>query len=123
MRDPSPFSLGLILRGRAYGRRTPRSDLDVALAAAALDFRLDLFFLGESVLQLVTDRETEESMLPAGYRAWASLPQLADVRVFAESGWLEDCARRGLQIGVPVNAMTARAMSDTWRRCAQVLVL
>jgi sulfur relay (sulfurtransferase) DsrF/TusC family protein len=123
MPQASRFRLGLIIRGAPYGKRTPRSDVDLALAAAALDFRLDLFFLGESVLQLLADRAPEDSRLPAGYRAWASLPELAEARFYVEEDRFEACAGKGLTLALPVTPLSAGQMPDIWRRCQQVLVL
>lgn len=115
--------LALIVRGRPYGRRAPRVDLDLALAAAALDFRLEVYFLGEALLQLAADRDGAAARLPPGYRAWAALPDLADVRMFGERAWLQRCAEHGIELLLQVEGLDEGQMSAGWRRCRNALVV
>ena len=114
--------LALIVRGRPYARRAPRADLDLALAAAALDFGLDVYFVGEALLQLAAQRDAAAARLAPGYRAWAALPGLADVRMFAERDWLERCARSGIELLVPVEGLDAGQLRARWRACRHALV-
>jgi sulfur relay (sulfurtransferase) complex TusBCD TusD component (DsrE family) len=114
--------LALIVRGLPYGRRSARSDLDLALAAAALDFRVDVFFLGGAVMQLAARRDAGGALLPAGYRAWASLCDNAEFRVYAEKCWLDFCVERDIGLLMPVVPLTLEEISSAWRGCDQVLV-
>lgn len=115
--------LALIVRGRPFGRRAPRADLDLALAAAAMDFDLEVYFLGEALLQLAAERDSAAALLPPGYRAWAALPGLAAVRVFGELEWLQRCERGGIELTMPVEALSPEQMRAGWRRCRHAMVV
>lgn len=115
--------IGLVVRAAPYARRAPRADLDVALAAAALDFGVDVFFLGEALLQLAARRDTAAAQLPPGLRGWSALPDLGCARLFAERDWLKRCEREGIELSAPVTALPADEMRRAWARCSQVLVL
>lgn len=116
-------SLALIVRGLPYARRAPRADLDLALAAAALDFRLEVYFVGPALLQLAADRGGAAAQLPPGYRAWAALPELADVRLFGEHEWLRRCEDHGIELFLPVAGLQEGQMRAGWRQCRTTLVV
>jgi tRNA 2-thiouridine synthesizing protein C len=78
--------LALIVRQGPYQGRSARDQLDIALAAAASDLELELFFLGPGVLQLLASQEPEPADLPRGARGWKSLPTLTTVRAWVEQG-------------------------------------
>jgi sulfur relay (sulfurtransferase) DsrF/TusC family protein len=115
--------LVLLLRGRPYRQRAARADLDLALTAAALDFDLDLYFLGAALLQLAAGRDGAAALLPAGYRAWGALPDLTGLRAYAEREWLERCARHSIELLLPVQGLDADEMTDRWRQCRHALLL
>jgi sulfur relay (sulfurtransferase) DsrF/TusC family protein len=119
----SVAGLALIVRGHPWQHRAARADLDLALAAAAMDFRLEVYFLGEALMQLAADRDSEAALLPPGYRAWAALPELADARFYGESEWLDRCASASIELTLPVRALSAEQMQAGWRRCRHALVL
>lgn len=113
----------MIVRSRPYAHRAARADLDFALAAAAMDFELEIYFVGDAVLQLADQRNSGGAMLPPGYRAWAALPDLVSTRVFAEELWTERCRERGISLLMPVEGLPAQQMSQAWRDCPRVMVL
>lgn len=115
-------TLALVIRSLPYARRSARAELDVALAAAALEWPLHLYFLGAAVLQLVPEREPGPVRLPAGYRAWSGLPELTDVRAFAEPAWLARLARQPAPLLLLPEPLDAAAMREHWRGCAAVSV-
>jgi sulfur relay (sulfurtransferase) DsrF/TusC family protein len=130
MQSVNPLHLGLVIRSGAYAQRSPRTQLDVALLAATLDFRLSLYFVGEAVLQLAHGHgvrpDTSAALLPPGYRAWASLPGLFErslLEVFAEPHWLDRMQHGGLVASLQLQAMTSEEMRSSWNRCDRVLVL
>jgi len=116
-------SLALIVQAAPYRRRVARSDVDIALAAAALDFNIRVYFQGWSVMQLAARRNAAKALLPDGYRAWAALPDLADARIFAERKWLDFCHAAELGLILPVEALGGAEMKRSWRDCDHVLVL
>jgi len=116
-------SLALIVQGAPYRRRVARSDLDMALAAAALDFNIRVYFPGHSVMQLAARRDVLKALLPKGYRAWATLPELAGARIFADRKWLDFCLAAELELILPVEALGEAEMKRSWRGCDHVLVL
>lgn len=126
----APFHLGLIVRSQVYEQRSARTQLDVALLAATLDFHLNLYFVGAAVLQLVpgaqAKSDTASALLPAGYRAWASLPDLfeyAEFHAFAEPAWLDRLQTLGMQSCLPLQARASREMRQAWVACDRLLVL
>jgi len=114
--------MGLIVRHPPWRQRAARADVDLALAAAAMDFRIEVYFLGSALLQLAAERDSRLALLPTGYRAWASLPGLSDVRVYAEQAWLDECRRRGIPLLLDPEPLSPAAMRDGWRRCRHVLM-
>jgi len=116
-------SLALIVQSAPYSGRVARADVDIALAAAALEFEIRVYFQGFSMLQLVARRNASNALLPTGYRAWAALPDLVDARIFAERKWLDVCQAAGLQLVLPVEALGEAEMVRSWRSCDHVLVL
>jgi sulfur relay (sulfurtransferase) DsrF/TusC family protein len=116
-------SLALIIRRAPYRDRVARADIDIALAAAALDFQVSICFMGLSLLQLAARTNGPEAMLPKGYRAWASLPDLTATRFYAEQRWLEFCQAEGLELLTPVEALDESEMRRAWRSCDHVLAL
>jgi sulfur relay (sulfurtransferase) DsrF/TusC family protein len=122
MRPGPSERLALIVRNHPWRNRAARADLDVALAAAAMDFGLEVYFLGSALLQLARERDPSAAMLPVGYRAWAALPDLAEAAVYAERGWFERLDGAAIQWILPVQTLSAEAMSLRWRRCNHVLM-
>jgi sulfur relay (sulfurtransferase) DsrF/TusC family protein len=118
-----PARLALVVRGHSWHLRAARTDLDFALAAAAMDFSLEVYFLGPALLQLADERDSEAALLPAGYRAWAALPELAELVVYAEREWLEYCDRTAVRLLLPVQGLSAEDLRAGWRQCRHVLVV
>jgi sulfur relay (sulfurtransferase) DsrF/TusC family protein len=121
-RECSP-SLGMIVNTPPYGNRTARDSIDFALAAAAMDFELRVYFPGLAILQLAAERNASAAMLPGGYRAWAALPDLSAARIFVEQQWQVFCQARELDLVMPVEALSAAGMKQSWRGCDHVIVL
>ena len=115
--------LALIIRSWPGRSREARAEVDLALAALALDFELDVYFTGDAILQLAEDRNAVEALLPGGYRAWAALPDLGEARLFAESSWLKRCEKNGIGLTLPVEGLGFGRMKRQWRECDQVVVL
>ena len=115
--------LGLIVRSVSYQKRSARSELDIALVVAALEIPVRLYFLGSSVLQLVEKRTLSDAQLPAGYRAWASLPELTDVAVFAEPQWQKKLQENQLDTVLETCPMTLPLMRSDWQACSRTIIL
>ena len=116
-------SLALIVRRSPYQQRSSRLDLDVALAAAVMDFKVEVYFVGVALLQLIKTRDPAPALLPAGYRAWGSLPDLGDVAVFAENHWLAQFPEPDFSLVLPVTGIETVQMKAAWRRCDYSMVL
>ena len=115
--------LGLLVRQPPWGGRSGRDQLDLAMAAAALEIELELFFIGDGVLQLLDQRQPLAAQLPSTHLGWRALSELTRVQAYAQSGFLsaplEDEARLlpGLQF------LDTGAMHALQGRCDRVLVL
>ena len=116
-------AVALVIRSVPYQQRSARSQLDVALLAAALERPVQLYFLGAAVLQLLAERDLQAAALAPGYRAWASLPELTAVTVYAEPAWIDFAASHSLPLVLEPEPMDADAMGNAWRGCAAVMVL
>jgi len=116
-------TIGLIIRSASYEKRSARSQLDVALVVAALEIPLKLYFLGPAILQLIEKRTLVDAQLPAGYRAWASLPDLTDVAVFAEAEWHQKTQRHSLALALDVQPVSVSEMRTDWQRCNRTIIL
>jgi len=119
----SKQTIGLVIRTGPYQQRSARSQLDVALVAAALERPLRLYFLGQAVFQLVERRNLDEASLPPGYRAWGSLPGLTEVTAFAEPAWLEHAKLPGQNPVLPAAPMVLAQMRLDWQACDKLLIL
>lgn len=108
------------MTGHPYRRRSPRSEVDFVLAAMAMDYQVEIYFLGSAILQLSMNRELDGSGLPAGYRAWASLPEMGEFRIFAEQDWLSNASQ---DLMLPVIGLDQKQMREQWRNCMQSVVL
>jgi sulfur relay (sulfurtransferase) DsrF/TusC family protein len=116
-------SLALLVQSRPYEHRASRANLDLALAAAAMDFELYIYFAGSAVLQLATRRNCDAALLPPGYRAWAALPELAETVVFCEKAWLDYCRLMKTELVLPTKALTPTEMVTSWRRHDHAMVI
>ena len=117
------MALGLLIRSVPYEQRSAREQLDVALAAAALDIPLRLYFQGSAVFQLLVDRDATLAQLPPGYRGWGSLPELTSVSAHAEPEWLLKLSGAGLDTVLPLTALSATEMRFDFSSCEKVLLL
>lgn len=112
--------LALVVRSDPLADRSARAQLDVALAAAAMDVPLEIFFLGAGARHLRPSGESGSAGLPATQRAWPALAGLTEVRAWAEP----DVARRAAGHGDwKVRPLELAAMAERWSACDRVLVL
>lgn len=115
--------LALIVRTRPHRHRETRAELDFALAAAAMDCTVEVYFMGGALLQLASVTDSEKALLPAGYPAWAAVPDLAETRFYADESSLQRFRDDGLHWIHPVEALDADTMRRRWRRCDRVVVI
>lgn len=115
--------LALLVKTGPYCSRESRAEADLALAALSLDYVVEIYFTGDSILQLAQDKVGAGASLPAGYKAWSALPELGSVRIFAESAWISRCQRLGIALALPVEGLGFVSMKQRWRSCDHVVVL
>lgn len=115
--------LALLVRTGPYWSRESRAEADPALAALSLDFDVEIYFIGDSILQLAEDKDGTSAGLPAGYKAWSALPDVGSVRFFADSAWVSRCQRLGIGLVLPIEGLGFMSMKQRWRRCDHVMVL
>ncbi len=119
----APKPLGFVVRHAPYARHSPRSQLDVVLAAATLELPLEVFFLGEGIWQLAAGHDPGAAALPVGLKGWGAVSGLTEARIIAEQGALARLIGLGAEPIVPVVALDGRSMADKWRHCGQVMSL
>jgi len=115
--------LGLVVRRAPWQGRSGRDALDLALAAATLDLSLELFFIGDGVLQLVAGGEPGGAALPPGMKAWASLGHLAPTRFWAARDRLDALASLGVSWVLEPRPLAADAMPARQAVCDRLLVV
>ncbi len=116
--------LGLVVRQGPGNGRGDREQVDFALAAAAMEIELELFFLGEGLLQLIDTRTADpEHGVPPGHRAWAALPEMTALRAFAEDGVVAQWQGQGISLLLPVEPLSAAEMNARQLECHRMLVL
>lgn len=101
----------VVIRHSPYGSSLARAALDAALAAAAFDQPVDLLFMGDGVLQLLPDQQSEGLGVKNIGRLLASLPLYGIEQVYADA---DAVARFGLDLGAA--PVPARAVDDTAMR-------
>lgn len=116
-------SLALLVQSRPYENRAARANLDLALAAAAMDIELYVYFTGAAILQLASRRDCEIALLPPGYRAWAALPELAETGIYGEQAWLDYCELMKTELVLPVRALSQAEMATSWRQHDLAMVI
>jgi sulfur relay (sulfurtransferase) DsrF/TusC family protein len=116
-------TLALLVQSKPYENRASRANIDLALAAAAMDFSLHIYFSGPAILQLSAQYNCEAAMLPPGYRAWAALPELTKTAIYGEKSWLEYCQLMNTKLILPATALSASDMRNNWRLHDHVLAI
>ena len=114
---------GLIVRSGPFRGRSSRDQLDVALAAASMDCDLELFFSGEGILQLMTERSPASAGLPAGIRGWKALPGLCEVNAFSTDQTMSDHVPGGVALLLDVKTVTGAEAARRLSGCDTVLVI
>jgi tRNA 2-thiouridine synthesizing protein C len=78
-------SLLVIVRHSPYGSSLARASLDTALAAAAFDQAVSLLFMGDGVLQLCADQDSQSIGVKNIGRLLTSLPMYDIEQVFVDA--------------------------------------
>jgi sulfur relay (sulfurtransferase) DsrF/TusC family protein len=115
--------LGLVVRNSPFQGRSARDQLDVALAAAAMGYSLDLFFIGQGGLQLLASHEPGAADLPRGSRGWKSLPGLTTVRAFVDPKLAVELAGTGQELLLETTVVSRAEMAERLASCDRALVL
>lgn len=115
--------LAFIVRQAPYAQRSPRAQLDVALAAASLEIPLEIYFLGAGVWQLAVRRDPEVAGLPRGLKGWAAVADMTPVRFFAEAGACARLVKAKADWLVNVEPLDLVSMASRWRACERVMAL
>ncbi len=114
---------GLLVRSAPFFGRSARDQLDIALAAATLDWSLELFFVGPGALQLLGDSQPSKAGLPRGLRAWSSLADLTEVKAWVVPGDKERLLAAGVGLLIEVDELAESGMAVRLSRCDQVWVV
>ena len=118
----TPF-ICLLLTAAPFAGRESRAELDVAMAAAAMDYRLEIYFLDDALLQLAVGAQGSAALLPPGLKGWSALPELGEVRMFAEQNQLSRLQELGIAPAAEVVALDEAGMRTRWREAAKVMVM
>ena len=120
--EKGPFTIGLVVRSGPFQGRSSRDQLDLALAAASLNFHLELFFIGDGVLQLLANRDVSAGQLPGGLKGWKSLPEIASVNAWTADDVPESHVIKGAHALLDVSVVSTLEMARRLAHCDRVLV-
>jgi len=115
--------MALIIRSGPFSRRSARSQLDMALAAASLEIQLELFFIGPGVLQIITGGEPAAAGLPSGLKAWKSVAELTEVKAWVPDGQWPAIQACGQPMLLNARPLAADEMRARWAGCDRALVI
>jgi tRNA 2-thiouridine synthesizing protein C len=115
--------VGLIVRSAPFQGRSGRDQLDLALAAGSLGFELELFFIGDGVLQLLGGRACDAAGLPGGIRGWQSLPELTPVTAWVSRAEYSALAGPDTEWMLEVQPAGVSEMSRRVLDCAPLMVV
>lgn len=118
----TPF-ICLLVTAAPFAGRESRAELDVAMAAAAMDYRLEVYFLGDALMQLAREVRGAAALLPPGLKGWSALPELGEVSIFAEQSQLARLEDLGIATAVEILALDENSMRTRWREAAKVMVI
>ena len=97
-------SLLIVVRHSPYGSSLARASLDVALATAAFEQPVSLLFMGDGVLQLMAEQDSQAIGVKNIGRLLASLPLYDIESVYVDA---EAATRYGINLGsAPVATQT-----------------
>jgi tRNA 2-thiouridine synthesizing protein C len=114
-------SLLIVIRRSPYGSSLARASLDVALAAAAFEQPLNLLFMGDGVLQLMAEQDSQAIGVKNIGRLLASLPLYDIERVYVDG---EAATRYGIDLGnapVAAQALDGPGMRQLMVGCDHLL--
>ena len=123
MADNGSPAVLIVIRHSPYGSSLAKAALDVALAMAAFEQRIDMLFMGDGVLQLRPNQDTQALGVKSFSRQLAALP-LYDVN----SVYVDGAAASRYQVDlaqapVPAQALDGRQMHQLMCRCDHLLGL
>lgn len=102
----------VILRHGPHGSSLLRDGLDAALVAAAFGQRVSLLFMGEGVMALVDDQQTDPSG-PKGTAATLTMLTMYDIEtILVEEAALEHIGLAPSDLMLPVSLLSGKALSS-----------
>lgn len=116
-------TLALLITAPPYAGREARAELDVALAAAAMDCELEIYWFGDALLQLAAHRHRADALLPPGLKGWAALPEMGEAQSFAEAAAWSRCRDLGLHLSLSLELLGEQEFKQRWRSCQHVMVI
>lgn len=116
-------AIALVVRQPPYAQRSARTQLDVALAAASLELPLEIYFLGDSLWQLATQREPGPAGLARGLKAWSAVSDMTRVGFYADARQIRQLQKSGVETIIEIEGIEATEMASRWRSCLQVVTL
>ena len=99
-----------MVRQPPYGNSLARASLDTALAAAALELPVRLLFMGNGVLQLLPDQQSDAAGVKNIGRLLASLPLYDIESVYIDAAAVTRFAIEPDDLVLPVQPLDAKAM-------------
>lgn len=111
----------MVLRHSPYGSGLARASIDLALAFAAFEQDIELLFLGDGVLQLLTQQDSASIGRKNAGKMLSSLPLVDIETVYVDADAL---ARHGLSeadLILPVKPVSGDALRQLLANCDHLL--
>lgn len=114
-------TLLVVVRQPPYGSSLARASLDTALAGAALEQPVSLLFMGDGVLQLLPDQQSEAIGVKNIGRLLGSLPLYDIESVYIDAGAAARYQLETSDLVLPVTPMDPAAMRGLINDCDHVI--
>lgn len=114
--------LGLVVCQGPWQGRSGRDQLDLAIAAVGMDVAVELFFVGDGVLQLLVGERPNAARLPPSTAGWGSLPELGAVRFHVDASRHRELLASGCAFRAQVEPASPADMRARQAGCDRLLV-
>ena len=119
--DPQELTLGLVISRAPWEGRSGRDSLDIALAAATLDWSVDIYFCAGGLRQLLAAQSGVDAGLPGSPKAWKMLPELSAVRFIADPCEMKFWQEQGAEFVVPLLPLSKSVWGIEQSGCHRLL--
>lgn len=114
--------IGFVFQSSPHSTTKGREGLDAILAASAYSEEIDIFFVGDGVLQLLEGQQPEQ-ILSRDYIAGFKMLALYDLEtIYVCETALENRGLKASHLNIDVDVISNQQINEQLAQCAQVMV-